>query len=133
MVIQVALKKKRRTAQSTGIDASAFAVVLEDLHAKFDVFGEALQLVRGDVAGLREDVNGLKQDMAETRADVRVLREDVNVLKQDMAETRADVKVLREDVNVLRHDVGVLRQDVDLLKVAVIDNSREIKQLRKAR
>jgi uncharacterized coiled-coil DUF342 family protein len=114
MVIQVA-QKKRSTARSTGTDGSAFAVVLEDLHAKFDVFGEALQGVRSEVAALRSDVVALQS------------------LHPEVAALRDDVREIREEMVEVRNDVGVLRRDVELLKVAVVDNVREIKQLRRAR
>ncbi len=107
MVIEVP-PKKRIAPQRATTGSRAFAVVLEDLHAKFDVFGEALSGVRSNVAALQADVAELKSDVA-------------------------GLQELRPALAAVRDDVGVLRRDVELLKVAVLDNVREIKQLRKAR
>ena len=119
MVMKVSPKKKS-TSRSRGSGTRAFAVVLEDLHAKFDVFGEALQGVRNDVADLKGDVAELKGAVAELKGAVASLQ----LLRPELA-------ALREDVRVLRDDMGVLRHDVELLKIATIDNAREIQQLRK--
>jgi archaellum component FlaC len=76
-------------------DASAFAVVLEDLHAKFDVFGEALQGVRSEVGALRDDVREIREEMAEVRNDVGVLRRDVELLKVAVVDNVREIKQLR--------------------------------------
>jgi archaellum component FlaC len=115
-------QRKKTAAQSASVDARAFTVVLEDLHAKFDVFGEALQGVRSEVAEVRSEV-------AELRSDVAALQS----LRPEVAALRDEVREIREEVAEVRNDVGVLRRDVELLKVAVVDNVREIKQLRRAR
>jgi len=61
---------------------------------------------------LRQDVSGLKQDVAVLKQDVSGLKQDVAVLKQDVSGLRQDVVVLKQDVSGLKQDVAGLRQDI---------------------
>jgi hypothetical protein len=54
--------RKKRPAKAARSDA-AFVVVLEDLNAKFNVFGEALQGVRDEVQGVRDELHGFREDV----------------------------------------------------------------------
>jgi hypothetical protein len=97
-----------------------FVVLLETLRGEFRVFGESLQIVRGQVDGLREDVDGLRKDVGDFRQEVGARFHRV---EQDMG-------VLKQDVAVLKQDVGMLKLDVSLLKDASIETTQELKRLR---
>jgi len=61
---------------------------------------------------LRQDVSGLKQDVAVLKQDVSGLKQDVAVLKQDVSGLKQDVVGLKQDVSGLKQDVVGLRQDI---------------------
>ena len=65
-------------------------------------------VVKTDVAGLKDDVCILKEDVAVLKDDVRILKDDVHVLKEDVCILKDDVHVLKEDVKQLKSDVKLI-------------------------
>ena len=65
---------------------------------------EKLDLIIEKITGIDQDVNGLKQDVAE-------LRQDMTGLKQDVSELRQDVTVLQQDVSDIKVDLQCLHAD----------------------
>jgi hypothetical protein len=86
----------RPRRRSPVVDEASFTVVLEDLHAKFAVFGEALK-------GLREEMYSMRDDL---RGEMRAMRDD---LRGEMQELR-----------------GELRGDIAFLRTAVLDLSKRL-------
>ena len=77
--------------------------------------------VKSDVAELKTDVAGLKVDVAELKTDVAGLKVDVAELKTDVAGLKVDVAELKTDVAGLKVDVAELKTDVAGLKVDVAE------------
>jgi hypothetical protein len=86
----------RPRRRSPVLDEASFTIVLEDLHAKFAVFGEALQGVREEMYAMRDDLRG----------EMRAMRDD---LRGEMQELR-----------------GELRGDIAFLRTAVLDLSKRL-------
>src|ERR1700679_96990 len=87
---------------------AGFTVVLEDIRSQFRVFGEALQ-------GIRETMDA-RFGAVDCRFDAVARRFDAVDRRFDAVEARAD----RTD------------GELALVKVAVLENSRELKELRGA-
>lgn len=58
---------------------------------------------------IKEDLDGLRQDVSTLRENMGMLREDVGTLHQNMS-------TLQQDVGMIKQDVGTLQQDVAELK-----------------
>jgi predicted RNase H-like nuclease (RuvC/YqgF family) len=112
---------RRRKATNGDGNGHAFAV-LEEMRGHFKAYGEALEGVRIDIHVFKQDIHGLKQD--------------VHGLKQDVHGLRHDVDSLRHDVDGLRHDMEAGFEQVDRrfdrLEAAVLEHTRELKELRVA-
>lgn len=106
--------RKTKTPKTSSSGARAFVVVLEEIRAQNKGFGEGLQLVR-------EEVQALRQEM--------VARFDGVDRRFERVEN--DITEIRHDVTEIRHDIADIRQDVGLLKIAVLDHSRGLKDIRK--
>lgn len=108
------MKSKKQSRPSPRADARGFAVVLEDLRAKFDVFGEALQGLRRETYGMRDDLrsemHGIRDEL---RSEMRAMRDD---LRSEMGEMRDEV----------RSEMREMRTDISLLKAAVLDLSKRV-------
>src|SRR5262249_45837886 len=91
-------RTKKPTARSFAGETRAFAVVLEDLNAKFGVFGEALQ-------GLRSEVAEVRSEVAEVRSEVGALQS----LPQGVAALQSEVAALQSKVGALQSKVGALQ------------------------
>jgi phage shock protein A len=109
--------KKTRVAPSpnTGSSASAearVAVLLED--------------VRSGLKGVAEGVTALgdRLDRFEARIEERFDR-----VESRLDRVEADVAVLKTDVAAIKTDVAVLKTDMGLVKVAVLENSKSIRQV----
>jgi hypothetical protein len=97
----------RPRRRSPVLDEASFTIVLEDLHAKFAVFGEALQGVREEMYAMRDDLRG----------EMRAMRDDLR------GEMRAMHDDLRGEMQELR---GELRGDIAFLRTAVLDLSKRL-------
>ena len=121
--------RKITAPKTTSSEARAFAVVLEEIRAQNKVFGEGQQL-------LREQQQMLRQEMSAGFATVNHrferVEHDIAEIRQDVAEIRQDVTEIRQDVTEIRQDITEIRQDVGLVKIAVLDHSRELKEIRVA-
>jgi uncharacterized coiled-coil DUF342 family protein len=108
--------KPPKTASSEG---RAFVVVLEEIHAQNRGFGE----------GVARAIGGIGQDIGEIRQDIVEVRRDMGEMRQDIVEMRQDIVEMRQDIVEVRHDIVEIRHDVGLVTIAVLDHSRELKQL----
>jgi hypothetical protein len=108
-------KKKPDPSRAGQPDAHTFTVVLEDLRAQFGVFGEALE-------GLREQMN-VRFDAVDRRFEGVDRRLDGIDVRLDGIDVRLDGIDVRLDRT---------ERDIGLVKVAVIENSRELKVVAQA-
>ncbi|CQR70482.1 hypothetical protein SOV_40140 [Sporomusa ovata DSM 2662] len=69
--------------------------------------------LRQDVSGLKEDVAGLKLDVGGLQEDVAGLKLDVGGLKEDVAGLKLDVGGLKEDVAGLKLDLAALEAKME--------------------
>jgi outer membrane murein-binding lipoprotein Lpp len=67
------------------MEDSHVAVLLEDLHSQFKVFGESLQATRDDVQATRDEMHAMR---AELVAKIDGVADDVAVLKTDVADLK---------------------------------------------
>jgi methyl-accepting chemotaxis protein len=98
--------RKIKPPKSTSSDARAFAVVLEEIRAQNKVFGEGQQLLREQMAAGFEEVNRRFEQV-----DDRFQQVD-------------------RHFEHIEQDVAELRQDVGLVKIAVLEHSRGLKEIR---
>jgi hypothetical protein len=103
--IRPAPRPRRRSPDV--VDEASFTVVLEDLRAKFDAFGEALWSVRDE---LRSEMHGIRDEL---RSEMHGMRDE---LRSEMHDMRAE----------LRGEMSEMRTDISLLKTAVLDLSKRI-------
>ena len=98
--------RKITAPKTTSSEARAFAVVLEEIRAQNKVFGEGQQLLREQMpAGFAEVNHRFEQ------VDRRFERVEHNITE-------------------IRQDITDVRQHVGLVKIAVLDHSRELKEIR---
>jgi hypothetical protein len=83
----------------------AFTVVREEIHAKIDVFGEKLEAVEASLRG----------EIGEVRAEMRAGFRDVD-----------------RRFDRVEGELAHVKSDVALVKIAVLENTREVKDLRRA-
>jgi methyl-accepting chemotaxis protein len=100
--------RKRRPPKPPRSDA-AFVVVLEDLNAKFNVFGEALQGFRDEVAKQFEQVD----DRFE-RVDRRFGQVELAVLENSRA-----IREVRGELGEVRGELGEVRATVTRIESAL--------------
>jgi len=100
--------KNRRTGTTNA--SRAMTVVLEDIRSQFSVFGEAL-------VGLRETMDRRFAELGE-RMDARFAVVDRRFEQVD------------QRFDQVGHRLGRLEGDVILLKAAVIENARDIREMR---
>jgi gas vesicle protein len=105
--------RKTKAAKTTSSEARAFVVVLEEIRAQNKVFGEGQQL-------LHEQQQMLRQEMSAGFEEVNRRFERVE----------HEITEIREDITEIRQDITEIRQDVGLVKIAVLDHSRELKEIR---
>ena len=111
--------------------ARGFTVVLEDLNAKFGVFGEQLGSLREQVTKLDAHVRNLddrftKLDDRLTNLDNRFTRLGDRFTNLDNRFTNLEDRFTRLDAKVTSGFARVDR-DIGLLQSAVVDISRELK------
>jgi chromosome segregation ATPase len=119
--------RKITTPKTTSSEARAFAVVLEEIRAQNKVFGEGQQLLREQMSAGFEEVN---RRFERVEHDITEIRQDISEIRQDITEVRQDVTEIRQDITEIRQDITEIRQDVGLVKIAVLDHSRELKEIR---
>jgi hypothetical protein len=107
--------RKTKAAKTTSSEARAFVVVLEEIRAQNKVFGEGQQL-------LHEQQQMLRQEQ-------QTLRHEQQMLRQEMS---AGFEEMNRRFERVEHDITEIRQDVGLVKIAVLDHSRELKEIRVA-
>ena len=119
--------RKITAPKTTSSEARAFAVVLEEIRAQNKVFGEGQQLLREQMSAGFAEVNHRFEQV--DRRFERV-EHDITEIRQDVTEIRQDVTEIRRDITEIRQDITDVRQDVGLVKIAVLDHSRELKEIR---
>lgn len=87
--------------------------MLADLIAKVGKLIEYHHVMRDDINGLKQDVAELKQDVAVLKQDVAELKQDVAILKHDVAEMKDEIRELRTDVDMLKQEVAQLNEKFD--------------------
>ena len=58
--------------------------------------------VKGDVAGLKDDMTEVKGDVAGLKDDMTEVKGDLNVVKDDMTEVKGDLNVVKNRVGSMR-------------------------------
>jgi chromosome segregation ATPase len=142
--------RKTTRPKTTSPEARAFVVVLEEIRAQNKVFGEGQQLLREQMSAGFEEVNrrfeqvdlrfeqvDLRFEQVDRRFervehDIAEIRQDIAEIRQDVVDIRQDITEIRQDVVDIRQDITEIRQDVGLVKIAVLDHSRELKEVRVA-
>jgi archaellum component FlaC len=117
-------KSAKKQRGDDGADVRAFTVVVEDINAKINVFGESLQAVDG----LRASVDEVRASVDEVRASVGEVRASVDDLRVEM---RAGFQLVDQRFEKVDRDFSLMKTEIGLVKTAVLENSREIKGLRR--
>ncbi len=89
-----------------------------------------LDPVREDIQGLKDDIQEFKIDVQGLKTDVRELKGDVELLKGDVQELKGDVALLKGDVQELKGDVALLKGDVQELKGDVQELKGDVQELK---
>ena len=71
------------------------------IRSRADFVDNQYQLFQTDVATLKTDVSGLKEDTAVLKTDVATLKTDVSSLKEDTAILKEESSITRTAVNKL--------------------------------
>ena len=88
-----------------------------------------LDPVREDIQGLKDDIQEFKIDVQGLKTDVRELKGDVELLKGDVQELKGDVALLKGDVQELKGDVALLKGDVQELKGDVQELKERVRKI----
>jgi hypothetical protein len=105
--------RKSKQPEATTAEARAFTIVLEEIRAQNNGFGEGQELLREGQEFLREGQERLREGQER-------LREQMGQLRDEMQAGFAEVD--------RRFDR--IEQDVGLVKIAVLDHARELKEIR---
>jgi chromosome segregation ATPase len=128
--------RRSKQPEATGAEARAFTIVLEEIRAQNKGFGEGQQLLREQMGGLRHEMGGLRDEMGGLRDELGGLRHEMGVLRDELGGLREEMRagfaqVDRRFEHVDRR-LDRLEQDVGLVKIAVVDHSRDLKEIRAA-
>jgi len=85
-----------------------------------------LTWVTDDIKELKDDVGGLKTEVAAVRMDVDGLKTDVATMREDVDRLKIDVAGVKSEVAVLKTNVATLTTDVDGLKTDVAAVRKEV-------
>ncbi len=107
--------RKIQAPRTTSSEARAFVVVLEEIRAQNKVFGEGQQLLHEQMSAGFEEVNHRFEQVNHRFEEVNCRFEQVD-----------------RRFDRVEHDIAEIRQDVGLVKIAVLDHSRELKEIRVA-
>ncbi len=99
------------------LDKSDLQQIKKLLHEEVDPIKDNINLLKGDVSGLKDDMKSVK-------GDIGVLKGDVSGLKDDMKSVKGDISVLKGDVSGLKDDMKSVKGDIGVLK----DNSSKIRK-----
>ena len=86
-----------------------FAVILENLHSRFDVLAEGQSDLRSKFDMMYAEFGRQKEELFVIRTDVRFLKDDVSTLKENVAVLKTDVTVLKDDMRVVKTDIGEIK------------------------
>jgi methyl-accepting chemotaxis protein len=128
-------------AERTSEEARAFAVVVETMRGEFKVFGEALgDLTRQVRAGFDEVKRGFEDvhrrfeqvDLRFAQVDARFDQVDARFDQVDARFDQVDARFDQVDARFDRveRDLADVKHDVGLVKIAVLEHSRELKEVR---
>ena len=126
----MAARRKRIAKAPAGEADRAFTIVLEDLHSRFNVFGEALQAVREDVQGLRGEVHGLRTEIHGVRDELHGFRAEVatrfegvdrelGLVKVVLVEHTRDIREIRGELRDVRNELGDVQATVTRVEGAL--------------
>ncbi len=73
---------------------------------------QQLGALASDVAGLKQDIAGVKGEIAGLQKDMSSVKEDVSGLKKDMVSVKEDVSGLKKDMVSVKEDVSGLKKDM---------------------
>jgi hypothetical protein len=109
--------------RSPAVDEASFTVVLEDLHAKFDAFGEALWIVRDDVGRLRTEMHAMRDELRGEMHGIRdELRGEMHGIRDELRGEMHGIRdELRGEIHGVRDD---LRAEIGFVKTAVLELSK---------
>ena len=83
-------RKAKKSKKELGFEGYT-QVLLEDLHSKFDVFGEGL-------IGVKDEFTGVKDELSEVRKKGDATFEEVGHLRVDMEFVKDELRLIRNEL-----------------------------------
>jgi hypothetical protein len=120
---------RKKIPSKTPPTAAEFTAVLEDLHSKFNVFGEALHGVRDELRGeMRSKFNVFGEALHGVRDELRgEMRSHFKVFGESLQGVRDHVQALDGRVKMLTDDVKRVRDQVQALDGRLTDDVKGVR------
>jgi len=101
-------------------------MILEQLHRMDD----KIDLLSGDVSGLKTDVSGLKSDVTDLKSDVSGLKSDVADLKIDVSDLKETTKRHGNDLRSIKVILeNEIRPSIRIIAEGHLDLNRKMNDL----
>ena len=89
--------------------------------AKLDLLLSEMQGMKNEMQGMKEDIHGLKDEMREVKEDVRGLKDEMREVKNEMQGMKEDIHGLKDEMREVKSDLKDVKQKVSKMNL-ILDN-----------